>query len=240
VVGTPAAADLDGDGRLEIVAGADKLYAWRLDGSALSGFPRDLKTYCWSSPVIANHPGSDYSFIHICGWDGCVYAVDNGGVATYIWLSSEPIFATPTLADLDGDGHQELIVGAWDGRLYVVPLGTWAATGQRHNGSMAQPADRLRTVRETVAPFVSFPGAGSTQTTMYYRADFETGWHPVPLVVHRGQLTGLVQPFLAGTHVALWAEIDGQRAPERGTFGYRVQADWPGRIRRQLRRLARQ
>ncbi len=74
---------------------------------------------------------------------------------------------------------------------------------------------------------------------MVYRAHFETGWHPVPLVVHRGQLTGLVQPFPAGTRVTLWAEIDGQRVPERGAFGYRVRADWPGRFRRRLLRLVR-
>jgi len=66
-------------------------------------------------------------------------------------------------------------------------------------------------------------------------------WHPVPLVVHRGQLTGLIQPFLAGTQVRFYAEAwdnDGQRwrVPPEGVFSYTVCADWPARLRSRLQR----
>lgn len=99
------------------------------------------------------------------------------------------------------------------------------------------PAGRFSHVREFVAPFVVFPGLSSSRAVLRYRAHFETEWHPVPLVVHRGNLTGLVQPFLAGTRVQYYAEIWAaggrqQRVPSEGTFSYMVQADWPARIRR--------
>lgn len=66
-LGTPALADLDGDGRLEVVVGGydQHLYAWRSDGSVQPGFPVKLRDAAFagyfregnkvvSSPAIAD------------------------------------------------------------------------------------------------------------------------------------------------------------------------------------------
>jgi hypothetical protein len=71
---------------------------------------------------------------------------------------------------------------------------------------------------------------------MYYRTGTESDLHPVPLVSHQGQMTGLIQPFPAGTIVHFWAEIDGQRIPASGTYNYHVRSDLPGRIGRKIRK----
>jgi hypothetical protein len=95
-------------------------------------------------------------------------------------------------------------------------------------------------VKEFLPVFIQFPGPTSRQAILYYRAEFEAQWHPVPLVVHRGKLTGLIQPFLAGTQVQYYAileELEGGavRVPKQGTFSYKVRRDWGSRLRRRIR-----
>jgi hypothetical protein len=92
---SPAAADLDGDGRMEIVAAAlDRhVYAWHDDGSPVAGFP-----------VLAVDPAK-------------VAAVDPTSHKVTFTPDSEvreggELFATPTLVDLTGDGLPEIVVGA--------------------------------------------------------------------------------------------------------------------------------
>ena len=77
---------------------------------------------------------------------------------------------------------------------------------------------------------------------MHYQADFESEWHPVPLVVHQEMLTGLIQPFLAGTKVqyyAIYEEPSDEtvRIPQTGTFRYKVDMDLGSRVRHRIRRL---
>ena len=249
-VASPVLADLDGDGCLELIVGSERLYAWRPSGDLMPGFPVALDTYFWSSPAVGDVDGDGQPEIAIGGWDGQLYVVGTAGDIRATYASRGPFFATPTLADLDGDGRLEIIIGGWDSRVHIFKPHhgpprpgkfTWRLTrtsGRPEKFSLL-PAGRFSHVREFVAPFVVFPGRSSSRAVLHYRAHFETEWHPVPLVVHRGSLTGLVQPFLAGTHVQYYAEIwaaggGQQRVPAEGTFSYRVQADWPARIRLML------
>ncbi len=87
-----AAADLDGDGRVEVVAGslAGKLYVWEPDGSRRAGFPTRTDPRFSARAVRDAHnrllPG---------------------------------LLAAPVLADLDGDGRLDIVAAAMDRHVYA-------------------------------------------------------------------------------------------------------------------------
>ncbi len=108
-LGSPAVADLDGDGAVEIVAARHgRLLVWRADGSIL--WQADLEGRCWSSPVVADIrtdlPGLEVAQasadkIYLFGADG---APVSG--FPYAWRGELRSLAG---GDVDGDGELELV-----------------------------------------------------------------------------------------------------------------------------------
>ncbi len=90
VMGTPAIADLDGDGTVEIVVASlsGQLTVWHADGTVMDGFPLMLP--------MDNIPYTEPGF-----------ELDYG------------MFAAPVLEDLDGDGSYEIILAAMDQHIHV-------------------------------------------------------------------------------------------------------------------------
>ncbi len=136
---SPALADLDGDGDLEIVIGtghptlntdgmpgAGMVYAWHHTGAAVSGWPvyplnaQGKDSRIFSSPAIADvdaDGGLEVLFSML--WDVQVYNA-NGSfqerLGTYWTVDS-----SPAVGDADGDGYPEVWVGSsnvWDDPAY--------------------------------------------------------------------------------------------------------------------------
>ena len=91
IIAAPAVADLDGDGKVEVVIAAfdGSVYVFDADAKVRTGFPVSI-------PAMDNSKVTDKDNI-----------IDDG------------IFAAPSLADLNGDKKLDIIVGAMDGKLYV-------------------------------------------------------------------------------------------------------------------------
>jgi hypothetical protein len=125
---SPALADLDGDGRLDIVAaGTDgRLYAWNGSGVLLPGFA-DVRfsslteAATESSPVVADIDGDGSPDIVIGSDDATLAAFGAEGQPLRgfpIRINAE-IRGTPALCDCDGDGLTEIVLAGWDSRLYM-------------------------------------------------------------------------------------------------------------------------
>lgn len=137
VSSSPRLADVDGDGRDEIVVGGDALRVLRLDGVALPGWPRRGRRPFASSPAVADLDGDGRPEI-VCGCDDHrVYAFRADGSPLPGWpvRTGLDVYSSPTITDLDGDGRPEVIVGSDDGRVHAFradgsPLPRWpVATG---------------------------------------------------------------------------------------------------------------
>jgi hypothetical protein len=133
VASSPALADVDHDGTLEVGFGAfdREVYVLNHDGSLR--FDYDARDTVWSSPAFANID-SDPDLEMIVGTDitahqatgtqngGYVYAFDTqpvpGGVKRfgtgYIWRNfyNQTIYSSPAVADVDGDGRLEVVIGS--------------------------------------------------------------------------------------------------------------------------------
>lgn len=72
---SPAVADLDGDGSLEVLIGGEdrRLHAFHFDGSPVSGFPIEIGAEARSTPAIWDLDGDGASEIALNGWDGQVH-----------------------------------------------------------------------------------------------------------------------------------------------------------------------
>jgi hypothetical protein len=127
---TPAVADLDGDGTMEIVTATESstagtlLIALHRDGTPVSGFPIRIPiTYVQTYPVIGDVDGdgrreivmvsnlSGRARVHIYSGSGVEERIiEAKGTTSY--------GSAPALADLDGDGVPEILLES-DGRLEV-------------------------------------------------------------------------------------------------------------------------
>ncbi|MCW2621011.1 MAG: repeat-containing protein [Frankiales bacterium] len=160
IFATPAVADLDGNGSLDItVSGFDQyLHAWTGGGGPeMRGFPVPLEDTSWSSPAVGDIDGDGLPEI-VVGWDcdgapgqrycpgsygGVISAFNGDGTkAPGIWprfMPGQVIWSSPALADLDGNGTLDIVVGTgnmtatmWNGGAF--PMRGTQVFGLQGNG----------------------------------------------------------------------------------------------------------
>ena len=123
---SPAIGDITGDGVPEIVYGANDqhVYARRVDGSHLPGWPKFVRDTVHSSPAIANLDGvgSNEVIIGIDAHADAFYGDLEGGYVKVFrgdgselpgWPQHEDdiVGSSPAIADVDGDGKLNVVIG---------------------------------------------------------------------------------------------------------------------------------
>ncbi|MGQ9904029.1 MAG: FG-GAP repeat domain-containing protein [Anaerolineae bacterium] len=160
--GSPALADIDADGSLDVVMGCGnmddascyQLYAWRGNGTLIAGFPMTPSTTnpvsaplsTMLSPVVADIDGDGQLDILMAGHNspGVTVVRGNGQLQPdFTRNQSAPqdgLYASPLVADVDNDGLLEtIIVGEANGEaaLYI-----WNETGPASASAMPWPMHR--------------------------------------------------------------------------------------------------
>ena len=119
---SPAIADLDGDGALEIIWGDDAglVHVIGLNGAPRAGWPQQTDSLVEASPAVADLDG-DGKLEVVCGsWDGRMYVWDHAGELLPGWpqAAADQFISSAALVDLDGDGAPDIVAGSKDGNLY--------------------------------------------------------------------------------------------------------------------------
>ncbi|MFQ6091186.1 MAG: FG-GAP-like repeat-containing protein [bacterium] len=133
---TRAVGDLDGDGKLEIVAGSANydldvasgvsVYAWHSDGSPVTGWPQQIPEAYFSAVALGDLNG-DGDLEIVAGSSnpdlssGAVYLWHHDGAVAAGWPKTNRRFGFthPTMGDLNGDGGPDILFAsdslyAWD------------------------------------------------------------------------------------------------------------------------------
>jgi hypothetical protein len=89
IVGTPAIADVDGDGKAEVIAGSSgyELHAFREDGSEPGGWPKNTGGWVLASPAVGDVDGDGRQEVVAATREGYLFAWDTAGKSAAEWPS---------------------------------------------------------------------------------------------------------------------------------------------------------
>lgn len=124
---SPAVADLDGDGRLEIAAGSwdGRMYVWDDNGQSLPGWPIAVDDQIISSAAIVDLDGDDSLDLVVGSKDGRLYGwtLEGRALPGFPYELGAPVFSSPWVGDLEGDGRADIAVGANNGLHLLAGVG---------------------------------------------------------------------------------------------------------------------
>lgn len=118
----PIAADLDADGKQELIACADNGYVLVLrdDGKMMTPWPKKVADRALSPAAVAQFDDDREKEIALSAGNKLLVFNHDGTMASGWPVELESRFCTtPVFADLDGDQGMELLAAAWDRQLYV-------------------------------------------------------------------------------------------------------------------------
>lgn len=120
----PTIADIDRDGKLEIVIGVERDNAYYIDcldsTNGKKKWNYKLGGMSLGSPAIADLDDNGELEI-VCSGGRNIYCL-NGSAGTKKWnyTTGDTVLSSPAIADIDGDGKLEIVVGSNDNNLYCL------------------------------------------------------------------------------------------------------------------------
>jgi hypothetical protein len=121
----PALADIDGDGKEEIIIATQdmKVYVFNETAGNESGWPFTLPNYAGGGVAVGDIDNNgDLEIVVTTRNSGEIYALHHNGSQMWLrWVPTNLFFnPSPALADITGDGKLETLIPSSNGRLYAI------------------------------------------------------------------------------------------------------------------------
>ncbi len=250
--GSPALADINADGALDIVFGTanGSLYAVSQSGIDLPGFPVQTGAVLQTPPIIADLDDDPNLEILVSSYVNSVYGFNHdGSVLDGFPFQTSFNGCTPsTLCDLDGDGWLKLVSGystgvlvlnlrraEKDNRPWTVYRGSLTRQGSyASTGNVSNPAEEAPALRTSLLQ--NFPNPFNPSTSIRFQLASEGS---VRLAIYnlKGQLVRVLSDGhrSRGSHTVTWDGLDASGDPvSSGVYLYRLQAGGKVQSRRML------
>ena len=150
-------ADLEGDGKPEIIFGAEDNQLHVLNGNGTEKWHFATKSWIVGGVSVADLDGDGQLEIVFGSMDFNIYCLDARGRLKWRSETEDWVASSPVIADLDGDGKLETLASSDDGHLYCLShLGTlkwrgdWGEAGTRTRPYLAVADMDGDGTRETV------------------------------------------------------------------------------------------
>lgn len=203
----PAVADLDEDGRQEVVAGTTEDETVVLDERGREQFRIPMDTYSYGQPTVTRLATDDPAIVASDIRGGVVVAAPDGTVRWRANLSGS-VWASPMVVDIDGDDTREVVVGSSDETVAFAADGDvlWRQSVSARDVAVARTNDRVRVVTAGFDGVAALAGATGDRT--WDRSDLAS---PRLASVGDGDGDGIPEAYLgvSGTDVMALDATDG-------------------------------
>ncbi len=125
-LGSPAVADLDGDGTLEIVTAHEALVAWHADGSEAFRY-EDLPGRVWASPLVADFRDGPELEVVFASREQIVMLDATGAVLSGWPVTWQDEIRSLAAGDVNGDGQLDVVAASTDHEVDI--LAAYSAGG---------------------------------------------------------------------------------------------------------------
>ncbi|WXG44345.1 MAG: FG-GAP-like repeat-containing protein [Promethearchaeati archaeon SRVP18_Atabeyarchaeia-1] len=118
LVGSPTLADIDGDGKMEVIIASDKV--WCLNSTGGLKWAYNLGEPAGDSCKVADVDGDGKMEIVFGAYDNKVYCLNATGKLEWTYTTGGAVRTSSAIADVDGDGKTEIVIGSTDNKTYCL------------------------------------------------------------------------------------------------------------------------
>ena len=159
----PTLADIDGDGKNEVIFGANDGYLRVLNAQGKQRWSFKTRSWITGGVSVANLAGDGALEIAFGSMDSSVYCLDAKGKPLWKYETEDWVASAPAIGDVDADGFLEIVALSDDGNLYCL--------SRRGTLKWKTKINEAETRARAYPALADLDGDGSLETLVYSQSN---------------------------------------------------------------------